>query len=119
MAHLTGNVPGQVFAEPSRSRHLLDKSRSPWLAMMLGHDLLLSGALRGASGLSGALRGASGDSRDDEADDETRVSRRRFLQGTGAAGVAAAAPWLWPGAASAARPDLRGALGGRRVTAPA
>src|SRR6266550_9184607 len=57
------------------------------------------GALRGASGLSGALRGASGDNRDDDA---TLVSRRRFLQGTGAAGVVAAAPWLWPGAAGAA-----------------
>jgi hypothetical protein len=51
---------------------------------------------------SGALRGASGDDRDDEADDATLVSRRRFLQGTGAAGVVASAPWLWPGAASAA-----------------
>src|ERR1700740_2340253 len=91
MTHRTGNVPGQLFAEPSRSRHLLDKSRSPWLAM-LRHDLLLSG-------LSGALRGAAGDDREDDA---TLVSRRRFLQGTGAAGVAAAAPWLWPDAASAA-----------------
>jgi Purple acid Phosphatase, N-terminal domain len=99
MTHLTGNVPGQLFAEPSRPRYLLDKSRSPWLAMMLGHDLLFSGALTGASGLSGALRGASGHDRDDDA---TLVSRRKFLQGTGAAGVVAAAPWLWPGAASAA-----------------
>src|SRR5216683_4019881 len=42
------------------------------------------------------------DDRDEETDDATKVSRRRFLQGTGAAGVVAAAPWLWPGAASAA-----------------
>src|SRR5258708_39119232 len=59
----------------------------------------LSDSLRGDSGLSGSLRGPSGDDRDD---DDTKVSRRRFLQGTGAAGVVAATPWLWPGAASAA-----------------
>ena len=39
------------------------------------------------------------DDRDGEADDETKLSRRRFLQGTG---VVAAAPWLWPGATGAA-----------------
>src|ERR1700730_15318638 len=39
---------------------------------------------------------------DDEADDEARGSRRRVLQGAGTAGVIAAAPWLWPGAAGAA-----------------
>src|SRR5947209_1162018 len=38
---------------------------------------------------------------DDEADDEARVSRRRFLQGAGTAGVIAATPWLWPGATGA------------------
>jgi len=32
---------------------------------------------------------------------DSQVSRRRFLQGAGAAGLIATAPWLWPGAASA------------------
>jgi hypothetical protein len=38
----------------------------------------------------------------DDETDEARVSRRRFLQGAGTAGVIAAAPWLWPSAAGAA-----------------
>src|SRR2546421_11449865 len=34
-----------------------------------------------------------------ETDDDSRVSRRRFLQGAGTAGIIAGAPWLWPSAA--------------------
>ena len=32
---------------------------------------------------------------------DSQVSRRRFLQGAGAAGLIATAPWLWPSAAGA------------------